>query len=79
MSVFSYVSQGRYRVQFVSKPSFVLLVAAIHLAATGRGDIRGCFNRLQAGLELLGFDPDKDRLFSVGDLVDWGPESAPGA
>jgi len=52
-----------------------------HFAAntTGRdfvvGDIHGCFRRLEAELANLGFDPDRDRLFSVGDLVDRGPES----
>lgn len=39
------------------------------------GDIHGCFSRLQGHLDRIGFDPTKDRLFSVGDLVDRGPES----
>ena len=39
------------------------------------GDIHGCFSRLQAHIDRLGFDPLTDRLFSVGDLVDRGPES----
>lgn len=39
------------------------------------GDIHGCFSRLQAHLDRIGFDPAVDRLFSVGDLVDRGPES----
>lgn len=39
------------------------------------GDIHGCFNRLQTVLDEMGFDPAKDRLFSVGDLVDRGPDS----
>lgn len=39
------------------------------------GDIHGCFSRLQAHLDHIGFDPARDRLFSVGDLVDRGPES----
>lgn len=38
------------------------------------GDIHGHFTRLQAALDAAGFDPDVDRLFSVGDLVDRGPE-----
>lgn len=38
------------------------------------GDIHGCFNRLQTVLDEMGFDPSKDRLFSVGDLVDRGPD-----
>lgn len=39
------------------------------------GDIHGHFTRLQAALDAVGFDPARDRLFSVGDLVDRGPES----
>lgn len=39
------------------------------------GDIHGCFSALQDALEAIGFDPARDRLFSVGDLVDRGPES----
>lgn len=40
------------------------------------GDIHGYFSRLQAALDWAKFDPTVDRLFSVGDLVDRGPESA---
>jgi serine/threonine protein phosphatase 1 len=39
------------------------------------GDIHGHFTRLQSALDAAGFDPVVDRLFSVGDLVDRGPES----
>lgn len=39
------------------------------------GDIHGCFERLQYELDSAGFDESKDRLFSVGDLVDRGPSS----
>lgn len=39
------------------------------------GDIHGNFSKLQAALDAVGFDPSRDRLFSVGDLVDSGPES----
>ena len=38
------------------------------------GDIHGHFTRLQEALGRLGFNPECDRLFSVGDLVDRGPE-----
>lgn len=38
------------------------------------GDIHGCFTKLQAALDDVKFDPARDRLFSVGDLVDRGPE-----
>lgn len=39
------------------------------------GDIHGCFTRLADELERIGFRANVDRLFSVGDLVDRGPES----
>ncbi|MHC6225512.1 metallophosphoesterase [Pseudomonas sp. X10] len=39
------------------------------------GDIHGHFQRLQQCLDRIGFDPHCDRLFSVGDLVDRGPDS----
>lgn len=46
---------------------------------TGRdyvvGDIHGCFSLLEALLAHVGFDTARDRLFSVGDLIDRGPES----
>jgi serine/threonine protein phosphatase 1 len=39
------------------------------------GDIHGHFTKLQKALDGIGFDPLQDRLFSVGDLVDRGPDS----
>jgi serine/threonine protein phosphatase 1 len=39
------------------------------------GDIHGMFRLLQTALDGIGFDPSVDRLFSVGDLVDRGPDS----
>lgn len=39
------------------------------------GDIHGCFRQLQRRLYELRFDPQRDRLFSVGDLIDRGPWS----
>lgn len=39
------------------------------------GDVHGHFSLLQLLLDDVGFKPDVDRLFSVGDLVDRGPES----
>jgi len=39
------------------------------------GDIHGCFATLELMLDEIGFDPAVDRLFSVGDLADRGPES----
>ena len=38
------------------------------------GDIHGHFSQLQKKLDEIGFNPDVDRLFSVGDLVDRGAE-----
>ncbi|OZI47770.1 metallophosphoesterase [Bordetella genomosp. 5] len=39
------------------------------------GDIHGHFGRLSYALAAIKFSPERDRLFSVGDLVDRGPES----
>ncbi len=39
------------------------------------GDIHGMFDHLRALLKNVSFDESKDRLFSVGDLVDRGPLS----
>jgi serine/threonine protein phosphatase 1 len=39
------------------------------------GDLHGCIDRLYDFLAALDFNPKKDRLFSVGDLVDRGPDS----
>ncbi len=39
------------------------------------GDIHGEFHLLEAELERLDFDTDRDRLFCVGDLVDRGSDS----
>lgn len=40
------------------------------------GDIHGCFDRLQSLVDTFNIDPARDRLFSVGDLIDRGPQSA---
>jgi serine/threonine protein phosphatase 1 len=39
------------------------------------GDIHGCYADLQECLETVRFNPDVDRLFSVGDIIDRGPDS----
>ncbi len=39
------------------------------------GDIHGTFSLLEDALASVGFDPEVDRVFSVGDLIDRGPES----
>lgn len=39
------------------------------------GDIHGYFTALQVALDHISFNPEVDRLFAVGELVDRGPES----
>ncbi len=39
------------------------------------GDIHGCFDDLDRELNRLNFNDQTDRLFSVGDLIDRGPDS----
>jgi serine/threonine protein phosphatase 1 len=39
------------------------------------GDVHGMFSALRSLLERAQFDASRDRVFSVGDLIDRGPES----
>lgn len=39
------------------------------------GDIQGCFEPFQCLLDHVRFNPNKDRLWSVGDLVNRGPDN----
>ena len=39
------------------------------------GDLHGCLDLLLTELDRIGFKPQVDRLFCVGDLIDRGPDS----
>ena len=39
------------------------------------GDIQGCFDELQELVDYISYDPKKDQLWFVGDLVNRGPKS----
>lgn len=45
------------------------------MAVYAVGDLQGCLEPLQCLLEHVAFDPSKDRLWLVGDLVNRGPQS----
>lgn len=45
------------------------------MATYAIGDIQGCFDSLQQLLQAIQFDPDRDRVWLVGDLVNRGPKS----
>ncbi len=55
------------------------LIQRVSINQQGRdyvvGDIHGMYSLLDECLSRLNFNKSKDRLFSVGDLVDRGPES----
>lgn len=45
------------------------------MATYAIGDIQGCFTTFSRLLEKIGFDPARDRVWLVGDLINRGPDS----
>ena len=45
------------------------------MATYAVGDIQGCYLEFRALIDMIGFNPNRDRLWLVGDLVNRGPGS----
>ena len=45
------------------------------MAVYAVGDIQGCYDELQLLLEAIHFDPQRDKMWFAGDLVNRGPKS----
>ena len=65
--------------QFILELKIMYSTKKLHINQTGRdfvvGDIHGAFDLVLRAMDEINFDPARDRLFSVGDLIDRGPES----
>lgn len=65
----------------MSLPTFLspVVVRRFSVNPNGRdlivGDLHGCVSKFRARLDEVGFDPARDRVFVLGDLIDRGPES----
>ena len=59
------------------RPNTSAAVAELAANGSGRdfvvGDVHGHFATLERALETLRYDPNQDRLVSLGDLIDHGP------
>jgi len=51
------------------------LLMELRMASYAIGDVQGCYAELMALLEKMDFDPGRDHIFLLGDLVNRGPES----
>ena len=53
----------------------IFLISGLNMSTYVVGDIQGCFEPFQHLLAQVRFNPDKDCLWSTGDLVNRGPQN----